>query len=497
MSDWSIVTLKEAGISLIDCDHKTPKEQKDGLPYVGIPQLKAGRIVLNGARLISEEDFHHWRRKSKPIPDDVILSRRCNPGEMAYVPKNLDIALGQNLVLLRFNGDKVFPPFLRWITQGSNWWHQVNKYINVGAIFDSLKCVDIPKFEFRLPPIKDQKFIAKILGELDKKIELNHQTNQTLEQIAQAIFKSWFVDFEPTRAKIAAKKRWQALNETIECSSPACYAEEFDNHNSLSLGERAGVREKDFIQQAAMAAISGKSIDELQQLSSEQLQQLKTTADLFPDALVDSELGEVPEGWEVKDLNEVTSIIIDHRGKTPRKLGGDWVEKGYLAISAKNIKGGRITRSDTIRYIDDELYSKWMKVELNKGDILLTSEAPMGEMYYIADDTKYCLSQRLYALRADNKNVTPTFLYLWLQSRIAKTDMESRATGTTVVGIRQVELRKVISLVPSIELLKIFEELSFSAYVKINVSELETKELVSLRDTLLPNLLNGFFAGAI
>ena len=92
MSDWPTVTLKEAGVTLIDCDHKTPKAQEEGFPYVGIPQLKEGRIKLDSARLISEDDFHLWRRKAKPTPNDVILSRRCNPGETSYVPEGLELA---------------------------------------------------------------------------------------------------------------------------------------------------------------------------------------------------------------------------------------------------------------------------------------------------------------------------------------------------------------------------------------------------------------------
>ena len=494
-ADWPVVTLKEAGITLIDCDHKTPKAQEEGLPYVGIPQLKDGRIVLDGARLISEEDFHHWRRKAKPTPDDVILSRRCNPGEIAYVPNNLDIALGQNLVLLRSDGEKVYPPFLRWLAQGSNWWQQVNKFINVGAVFDSLKCVDIPKFEFRLPSMDEQKRIAKILGDLDKKIELNRQTNQTLEHMAQATFKSWFVDFEPTRAKAHARahiaKGIMPTDDVFTNTLNTANDPQADGAQQ-SLPKNFSKADADqLVERAAMAAISGKRISELENLLAETLEQLKTTAALFPETLVDSELGEIPEGWEVKTLDDVTSTIIDHRGKTPKKLGGDWVDEGYPAVSAKNIKSGRIVRHDTIRFLNDELYSKWMKTEIEKGDILLTSEAPMGEMYFITDEKKYCLSQRLYALRADNGNVTPAYLYLWLQAPVAQADLEGRATGTTVVGIRQVELKKVNVLVPELYLLERFENLIFSMYEQLNVSEKESQELANLRDDLLPKLLSG------
>ena len=286
-ADWKLTTLKEAGVALIDCDHKTPAAQTEGLPYVGIPQVKDGRITLDGVRLISPEDFIHWRRKAKPSPNDVILSRRCNPGETAYVPDGLEIALGQNLVLLRSSGTHIYPPLLRWLARGPFWWEQVNKFINVGAVFNSLKCADIPNFEILLPPLETQIKIAKTLNDLDKKIELNTQTNQTLESIAQAIFKSWFVDFEPVKAKMAA----------IEALTP-----------TLSQRER-----EQKVLLAAMGAISGKNEIELAQMQQENpddYSQLAETAALFPSAMVESELGEIPEGWEVKFLKELTSEIL-------------------------------------------------------------------------------------------------------------------------------------------------------------------------------------------
>jgi len=195
LPEWTLETLKSAKVTLLDCDHKTPKAQDCGRPYVGIPQLKYGRISLEGARLISEDDFHLWRRKTKPSPHDIILSRRCNPGVTAYVPEGLEIALGQNLVLLRASGEKMFPPFLRWVVQGPIWWGQVRTFLNTGAVFESLKCADIPKFEIKLPPLPEQKAIADMLSSFDEKIEMLREQNKTLETLAQTIFKEWFVHF--------------------------------------------------------------------------------------------------------------------------------------------------------------------------------------------------------------------------------------------------------------------------------------------------------------
>ena len=201
-SEWKRTSLREAGVTLIDCDHRTPPAADSGYPYVAIPQLKEGRLALADARRISPEHFADWTRKAKPQHHDVILSRRCNPGETAFVPAGLECALGQNLVLLRSDGTKIFPPFLRWLLNGPDWWEQVGTFINVGAIFNSLKCADIPNFKMPLPPLAEQKAIAAVLGALDDKIELNRRMNATLEAMARALFQSWFVDFDPVRAKL-------------------------------------------------------------------------------------------------------------------------------------------------------------------------------------------------------------------------------------------------------------------------------------------------------
>lgn len=199
--DWPKMKLREAKVALIDCDHRTPPAAEGGYPYVAIPQLRGGRVDLSEVRRIKREHYLEWTRKAVPSANDVILSRRCNPGETAVVPRDTEFALGQNLVLLRADGTRVYPPFLRWLARGPEWWEQISKFINVGAVFDSLKCADVPNFELRIPPFADQRAISRILDALDDKIELNRRMNETLEAIARTIFKSWFVDFDPVRAK--------------------------------------------------------------------------------------------------------------------------------------------------------------------------------------------------------------------------------------------------------------------------------------------------------
>ncbi|EKY15810.1 restriction endonuclease subunit S [Actinomyces sp. oral taxon 181] len=141
-------------------------------------------------------------------------------------------------------------------------------------------------------------------------------------------------------------------------------------------------------------------------------------------------------------IDDATALIIDHRGKTPKKLGADWTTAGHRVISALNIKGSRIDENDH-HYVDSRTYANWMKVPLAAGDTLLTSEAPLGEVAYLQHDVDWVLGQRLYALRAKPSLAVGRFLFYALQSPLVRNDLESRATGTTVFGISQVELRKV------------------------------------------------------
>lgn len=194
MAEWRELSLRDAGVALIDCDHRTPAAIPSGYPYVAIPQLSDGHIDVSTARRISRGDFESWTRKARPVLHDVVLSRRTNPGVTAYVPEGLEFALGQNLVLLRSDGQTVYPPFLRWLVQGPAWWRQIEQFLNVGAVFDSLKCADVPNFRLPIPPLAEQRRIARILGALDDKIELNRRMAETFEATARALFKSWFVE---------------------------------------------------------------------------------------------------------------------------------------------------------------------------------------------------------------------------------------------------------------------------------------------------------------
>lgn len=148
-------------------------------------------------------------------------------------------------------------------------------------------------------------------------------------------------------------------------------------------------------------------------------------------------------------LGDALETVIDHRGKTPKKLGGDWSTSGHRVVSALNIKGNRVDGNDH-HYVSDSLYAKWMPVPLKMGDVLLTSEAPLGEVAYLRRDVDWALGQRLFALRPRRQILDGRFLFYLLRGGAPREELLGRATGTTVMGIRQSELVKVTLELPSL-----------------------------------------------
>ena len=174
--------------------------------------------------------------------------------------------------------------------------------------------------------------------------------------------------------------------------------------------------------------------------------------------------------WNHFALGEITELVIDYRGKTPKKLGGDWCKQGYRALSAKNIKTGRIVQAETIRYIDESLYRKWMKDEVQRGDILITSEAPFGQIFFWDSDEKIVLSQRLFCVRI-KPEYNARFIYYYMTTPEFQSELDGRATGTTVIGLRQPELMKCIIRCPEIQEQKMIAAILSSIDAKIIANE--------------------------
>lgn len=148
-----------------------------------------------------------------------------------------------------------------------------------------------------------------------------------------------------------------------------------------------------------------------------------------------------------RPIGQLIERLIDYRGKTPTKT-----DSGVPLITAKVIKGGRILTS-ALEFIAEETYEAWMRRGLpREGDILITTEAPLGEVAQIGQEARVALAQRVILLRPDSAEVDPQFLFHFLRSPMARQRLRRRASGTTVSGIRQPELRALeVCLLPRAE----------------------------------------------
>ncbi len=143
-----------------------------------------------------------------------------------------------------------------------------------------------------------------------------------------------------------------------------------------------------------------------------------------------------------RSLADVIETLVDYRGKTPAKLGGSFSRSGVPVVSALHVKHGRLSLENA-RRVPHDLFERWMKTPLRKGDVILTSEAPLGEVARVADDEPLVLGQRLFALRPKAEVLDGDFFYYLLRHPLMQSRLQARATGTTVLGIRQSELLKV------------------------------------------------------
>ena len=188
-------------------------------------------------------------------------------------------------------------------------------------------------------------------------------------------------------------------------------------------------------------------------------------------------------------LGDIVKEIIDYRGKTPKKLGFDWSESGIRAFSAKNIKTGQIVQPESIRYISEENYPKWMKQEVERGTILITSEAPFGQIFYWNSDEKIVLSQRLFAIKIKDE-FDSEFVYYQMTSDRFQSELKARATGSTVTGLRQPELMKCEIDLPDLETQKKIVRILSTLDQKIELNNQQSKLLETIAFTVYDDFIN-------
>ena len=307
--------------------------------------------------------------------------------------------------------------------------------------------VEIPKS----PSVRQA--IGKQLFSFENKIYLNNQINQTLESIAQALFKSWFIDFDPVRAKIAAKQ---------EGNDPEL---------------------------AAMCAISGKSEVELEQMSEGDFAELQATAALFPDELVESELGEVPKGWEIGCVGDIATVRGGYAFKSLQ-----FVDKGYPVIKIKNITGdGKVDIQDT-QCIEEKTAQIASKFILNDSDLVMAmTGATVGKIGLVNTYGKLVyLNQRVAKFESDTfGNKVGYYLFCLFNRSEYFEQIVGTAQGSAQPNISSSGIESTRIIVPNFEVINLFIRKVDSIFQYWLENGSVNNTLREVRDTLLPKLLSG------
>lgn len=451
-SHWQLLPLSEAVDALIDYRGKTPRKTSHGIPLITAKIVKGGTI-LPATEFIAEEDYDSWMVRGFPQAGDVVVTTEAPLGEVAQLSDG-NVALAQRIVTLRGAEGLLQNDYLRYAMQGAYIQGQLESRAT-GSTVKGIKQSELRKIILPIPPEHEQHWMAGQLRALDDKIQLNHQINQTLEQMAQAIFKSWFVDFEPVKAKIAALE--------------------------------AGGSEEDALR-AAMQAISGKGEAELTRLQAEQPEQyaeLRATAELFPSAMQDSELGEIPEGWYVSQIGDEVTVV---GGGTPSTKNPNFWENGEINwTSPKDLSNlADKVLVETERKVTEAGLAKISSGLLPVDTVLMSSRAPVG--YLALAKIPVAVNQGYIAMKCE-KALSPEFVIQWCAAHMD--EIKSRASGTTFAEISKKNFKIIPVVIPTESLISIYSKQASSLYEAIENNVRESDTLAKLRDSLLPKLLSG------
>lgn len=211
-----------------------------------------------------------------------------------------------------------------------------------------------------------------------------------------------------------------------------------------------------------------------------------------PHLYKESPVGWIPKAWEAPVFGHTIEHIIDFRGRTPKKLGMDWGGGDILALSANNVQPGAIDISREAYFGGERLYRKWMtNGDVRKGDVLLTMEAPLGNVAQIPDDARYILSQRVIALRFNAGVVLNDFAFWQMQCHEFQQAMVRRSTGSTATGIQRAELVKLPFKAPPVQEQSLIADKLASIEHKLEGERLALAKQVRQKAGLVDDLLTG------
>ena len=458
MSDWKEYKLDEL-VEITSSKRIMRSEyQENGIPFFRskeIIELNSGNEITTEL-FISKERFLEIKNKfGTPSYGDILLTSVGTLGVPYFVNYKEEFYFKDgNLTWFRkFNNILRSKYLYYWFASPVG--RKALKEITIGSTQPALTITGLKSLTIHLPTLEEQDYIIEILDHLSCKIQLNTQINQTLEQIAQALFKSWFVDFDPVRAKV------QALSDGL----------------SLEQAELA-----------AMQAISGKTSEELTALSQTQpdrYAELAETAKAFPCEMVEVDGVDVPRGWNLKALSDLGQIIC---GKTPSKSNKEFYGNDVPFIKIPDMHN-QIIITQTTDNLSVAGANSQSKKYIPPKSICVSCIATVGLVSMTSKPSH--TNQQINSIIPNDEQISE-FLYLSLkQSSMTKYLKDLASGGSATLNLNTSTFSKIEIMTPSKEIIDIFHNKVVYAFEKVLSNSIENKRLAEIRDLLLPNLLNG------
>ncbi|EOW9327115.1 TPA: restriction endonuclease subunit S [Vibrio cholerae] len=407
---------------------------------VGLDDFKDHEFVY-----VPEEVFQRLSR-SECKAGDIIFTKKGTLGQTGLIRSEHRFdryLLSSNQMRLRVDPSKALPEYVYYCVSSQK---AINKLIK-----DS-ECTGVPKinlaylksFPISLPDLGTQKSIVDVLGALNKKITLNRQINQTLEQMAQTLFKSWFVDFDPV------------MDNALDAGNPI----------------------PDELQHRAEARKTVRESEGFKPLPDDVRQ-------LFPDAFEESELGWVPKGGGVSTAGDEFTV---KGGSTPSTKNAEFWEDGDIHWTSPKDLSGKAEKImlDTERKITAAGLKKITSGLLPENSVLMSSRAPIG--YLALAKIPVAINQGYIAIPSTTR-LSQEYVLYWLDSSID--EIKGIAGGTTFAEISKHTFKSIKMIVPDSKVTDIFSNLAKGYLDKITLNVKEVATLTKLRDTLLPKLISG------
>ena len=422
-SDWYVLPLREVtdfqeGPGILAKDF-----HEAGVPLIRLRNITSPVVQLGGCNYLNpetvEKKWSHFRLRC----GDFLISTSASLGRVSEVDS---VSAGSiaytGIIRFRTNNERLYHPYLRAYLSSNVFVRQAER-MATGSVIKHFGPSHLRKMAITIPTLPEQREIAETFDSFDKRITLLRETNKTLEAIAQAIFKSWFVDFDPVKAKM-------------------------DGRQPTGMDEE--------------------------------------TAALFPDELVESELGLIPKGWEVKPVGDVVTTV---GGGTPDTKNTDyWMPAMHSWTSPKDLAGiSSPVLVSTARSISDKGLARISSGLLPKGTLLLSSRAPIG--YLAIADLPVAINQGYIAMTPASGSLSPVYMLHWCKANMEV--IKGQANGSTFMEISKTTFRRLPIILPPKRIADSFSALAQQLFTRITLNVRQADHLADLRDTLLPRLISG------